>query len=299
MYFAVNKHVSPDLLPQVVSCIQGSPANTRWFALVDKAFDHDRRAPLRWPHRIEPLYRGPEGVTMLSPTLFEIRSDASDNLQREIARLVQHCQGRPMLSFVQTTLGLNELADAWQDVKWLHTEDQQRFLLRLADTRVLSSLPDCLQSHNWAHVCAPLMAWHVVNRAGHLQPLKMPEPVEGRIEPAKPFQIDDKELALLLDAAQPDVLINTLFEQVPDMLPTGQDLAKAHEWVRGACDIAYQHGLASMDDQLALAASACLTGGAVLKHSSLVDVLNQHQFGHAILADALAELVSEDEVATA
>lgn len=300
MYFAVNKS-SADLLSQALMCVQANPSGGRWFALLDKAFDHGSKSTLRWPHQTEAIYKGTDDIEAMSPTLLALSTHSSDVLAQEMARLLRHCQGRPMLSFVQTTLEMTDLATAWQDVKWVHTEDGQRFLLRLADTRVLSSFAQALQPHNWERICKPLLAWHIVDRVGALQPLKTPMCVLNQAETPKPheplgaFQINDKELASLLDAAQPDVLINALFEQIPDVLPTGPEQAKVHAWVRQACDLAAQRGLDALGDQLALAATACLTEGRVLADPTLPGLLARYQPGQASLADQLAELFPVDE----
>lgn len=306
MYFAVNKP-SVELSNHAITSLQTRAPGGRWLALLDQAFDHGSSRPLRWPHPAEPIYRGTDDIEAISPKLLALSAHAPDALAQEISRLLRHCQGRPMLSFVQTTLDMRDLAEAWQDIKWVHTEDGQRFLWRLADTRVLSSLPNVLQPHNWARMCKPLMAWHIVDRVGTLQALKMPpavpEPPVG-VQPTqtqKPlgaFQINDKELALLLDAAQPDVLINSLFERIPDVLPTGADRAKVHAWMRRACDLAAQHGLDATGDQLALAATACLTEGRVLDDQALAGVLAGHRAGQGSLADELAALLpAEPDVA--
>jgi hypothetical protein len=296
MYFAVNAP-SAELHAQALMCLQTPSPGGRWFALLDQAFDHGSKRALRWLHPAETLYKGTDDIEAISPKLLAMSSDAPDALAQDITRLLRHCQGRPMLSFVQTTLDMRDLAAAWQDIKWVHTEDGQRFLWRLADTRVLCSLPQVLQPHNWARMCKPLMAWHVVDRVGALPALKMPPAAPDGAEPPQPheplgaFQINDKELALLLDAAQPDVLINTLFEHIPDVLPTGADQAKVHVWVRRACDLATQHGLEATDDQLALAATACLTEGQVLDDPALPCVLARHRPGQGSLADELAALL--------
>lgn len=299
MYFAVNAP-SAELHAQALMCLQTHSPGGRWFALLDQAFDQGSKHPLRWPHPAETLYKGTDDIEAISPKLLALSPNAQDGLAQDFTRLLRHCQRRPMLSFVQTTLDMRDLAAAWQDIKWVHTEDGQRFLWRLADTRVLSSLPQCLQPQNWERMCKPLTTWHFVDRAGTLQALKMPPAALDGVEPTKPkeplgvFQINDKELGLLLDAAQPDVLINTLFEQIPDVLPTGADRAKVHAWVRRACDLATQHGLEGTDEQLALAATACLTEGWVLDDPALPGVLAGHRPGQGSLADELAALLPEE-----
>jgi Domain of unknown function (DUF4123) len=296
MYFAVNAP-SADLRAQALMCLQTNSPGGRWFALLDRAFDQGGKRTLRWPHPTEAIYKGTDDIEAISPTLLALNLDSHEALAQDITCLLRHCQGRPMLSFVQTTLDMGDLATTWQDIKWVHAEDGQRFLWRLADTRVLSSLPQALQPHNWARMCKPLMAWHIVDRVGALQALKMPPATPDGAERPQPheprgaFQINDKELTLLLEAAQPDVLINSLFEQVPEVLPTGADQAKVHAWVRRACDLATQHGLESTDDQLTLAATACLTEGRVLDDPALPGVLAGHRPGQGALADELAALL--------
>lgn len=300
MYFAVNTP-SADLHAQALACVQTNPSGGRWFALLDKAFDHDRKSTLRWPHQTEAIYKGTDNIEAISPTLLALSPHSSEALAQDMTRLLRHCQGRPMLSFVQTTLEMSELASAWQDVKWVHTEDGQRFLLRLADTRVLSSLAQALQPHNWERICKPLQTWHVVDRFGDLQPLRMPLVSPNGADALKPneslreFHISDKEFALLLDAAQPDVLINTLFEQIPEVLPTGSDQAKVHAWVRRACDLAAEHGLDATGDQLALAAAACMTEGQVQDDPALPGLLAGYQPGLSSLAEQLTELFPMEE----
>lgn len=296
MYFAVNAPTA-ELHTQALMCLQTHTPDGRWFALLDQAFDHNSKHALRWPHQAEPIYKGTEDIEAISPMLLALSPDAQDGLAQDITRLLRHCHGRPMLSFVQTTLGMRDLVTAWQDIKWIHTEDGQRFLWRLADTRVLSYLPQVLQPHNWGRICKPLMAWHIVDRVGTMQALNMlpSAPVGDQLpqpqEPLGAFQINDKELALLLDAAQPDVLINSLFERVPDVLPTGTDQAKVYAWMVRACDLATQHGLEAADDQLALAAIACLTEGRVLDDPALPGVLAGHRPGQGTLTDELATLL--------
>lgn len=290
MYFAVNTP-SAELRAQALTCMLANSPGGRWFALLDMAFDHGSRKTLHWPHQTAAVYTGTDDIEAVSPTLLALSTHSSEALAQEVARLLRHGEGRPMLSFVQSSLEMRDLVAAWQDVKWVHTEDSQRFLWRLADTRVLSSLAQTLQPQNWARICKPLQAWHIVGREGDLQALEMPKTSES----LGAFQINDKELALLLDAAQPDALINTLFEQIPDVLPTGADQAKVHTWVRRACDLAGQRGLDATSDQLALAAAACLTEGRMLDDPALPGLLARYQPGQASLSDELAELLPEED----
>lgn len=310
MYLAVDVQ-APMALPEYIAAwIAAAPDGAQLVALVDLAFDHEHGKPLNWPHERVPLYAD-DALTTVSPTLLAMRPQAPhaaadpEALAQGVRRLLRHCQGRPMLSLLQTRLSLPELAKAWQGVRWVKTADGQRFLLRMADTRVLVTLPSCLAPAQWARVCRPVLAWHVVNRLGDWQALPIPpspmlaEPDTIQVGSEAPFEIDDDELGRLLDAAQPDALIHALHRDVPDVLPQATDRAKVHAWVSAACELARQHGLDGSTDQLTLAAVVCATAGEALSHPALPELLASHRPGQADLADALATLLPEYPAASA
>lgn len=293
MYFAVDDLQIASLQAQILSTMQAGHVDAHWYALVDLAFDHERVNPLRWPHAFEPIYRK-TGMDAVSPTLLRLSSPASDAARMDLARLLRHCDGRPMLSFVHTELDMTALADAWQAITKVQTEDGQTFLLRFADARVHSTLPGSLGSQNWQRLCRPLLAWHTIDRSGQWQTLPMPEHAstgQGSIDPLgtqEPFCIDAQAFARMLDAAQPDVLIDAMAERLPDVLPE-RHKARCHALVARACDLARAHDLEGLDDQLALALLACLSDGALLTHPALPDLLAAYQPGAGVGADKLSD----------
>lgn len=307
MYLAVDSSWPIELTSHILEWAEGAPEDANVIAFVDMAFDHARPQPFKWPHESVSLYAGDE-LRALSPTLLALRSHAArgrhdkEELRRDLVNLLHHCQGRPMLSFVQSRLGPRDLAAAWHPVRWVSTADDQRFLLRLADTRVLTVLPDCLSALNWARVCQPLHAWQVVDRQGIGRSLPMPlqdQLTDPAASIGRPFQIDDDELGRLLEAAQPDALIHALSCDVPDVLPSTPDRARVHAWVSAACELARQQDLDGSTDQLLLAAAVCATGGKLLAHPGLPGLLASHRGGQGDLSDALSALLPEDEGTTA
>jgi len=299
MYFAVDDFQIAALQAEIRSTMQAGHIDANWYALVDLAFDHERGNPLRWPHASEPVYRT-AGMDAVSPTLLRLSLPASDAARMDLARLLRHCDGRPMLSFVHTELGMKALADAWQAITKVQAEDGQTFLLRFADTRVQGTLPGSLGSQSWQRLCRPLRAWYTIDRAARWQALPMPEPAptgQGSIDPLgaqEPFCIDAQAFARMLDAAQPDVLIDAMSEQLPGVLPA-RHRAQVHALVTRACELACAHHLESLDDQLPLALLACVSDGALLRHPALPDLLAAYQPGAGTLSDSLMALLPATE----
>lgn len=303
MYFAVNECPEAQLLTSLLDAITAHPQHdTRWYALMDQAFDHDERPPLRWHRPVGAIYRM-SGAEQISPLLLELPPALGEELADDLMRLIRHAQSRPMLSFVQTTLSLDALCEAWQSIKWVETSDGQKLLFRFADARGITALPTCLSADHWARVCDPLVAWHVASRTGALQALPMPGPEQRSASQATlaeqnhPFRITDAELDRLMDASLPDALIDALHERVPDALLMCERKADAYEWVRGSCALAKASQMDSSEDQLALAAAVCLSGGTLLRHPELPSLLAAHKGDSAALTDALVDLLPNHEEA--
>jgi hypothetical protein len=293
MYFAVDDFQIAPLQAQIINTMQAGPAHARWYALVDRAFDHERLSPLRWPHASEPVYRK-AGMDAVSPALLSLNVPTSDAVRVDLVRLLNHCNGRPMLSFVRTELDMASLADAWQAITRVQTQDEQTLLLRFADARVHSTLPSSLGRQNWQRLCRPLLAWYTIDRAAQWQALPVPEPLDDGQDSSElattqaPFCIDDAEFARMLDAAQPDVLIDAMAQRLPDVLPE-RNKARCHALVARACELARAHHLEGLDDQLALAVLACLSDGELLSHPALPDLLAAYQPGAGAGADKLSD----------
>jgi len=208
---------------------------------------------------------------------------------------------------VQTRLTLTELRDAWQNMRRVHTQDGTSFLLRMADTRVSSAMPNCLNPGTWATLCNPLLAWRVIDRRAGWQALPMPDrcadaPSQKIFQPeqavqheSQPFSVDDGEFARLLDAALPDVLIGAMHERVPDVLHTCDSRSGLYDLMVRVCRKAQEHDIERLDDQIALGVAACLTAGQLLSHTELDHVLvASKRQADAPLVDALMALLPSD-----
>ncbi len=277
MYFAVESR-DPEtwldgLLPRI-----GSTEGLHWSALVDGAFDHGAD-PFAAAVSRYPLY-GESGalrdLLSASPYLLPLDGLAGEEQHAMLSALGRHCQGRPMLSFVASWESPERLAQLWQPCLQPVVEgDDTRFLLRFADTRVLSALPVALGPAAWAHLTAPVAQWHLVNRAGLIETL----PLGGhRTEPeahrSGPLKLTQDELDRMVDAAMPDALLDALYRQAPGILAAAEPVQK-HQLVAQAFALARQHRIEAMPDMLLLASYALATGESGLELPELQQRLRE------------------------
>jgi len=300
MYFAFDNCNPAALCEQLISTIRTSNPDAKWYALVDLAFDHERRNQLRWKYARTPLYRK-SGLESISPTLLAVRTPSETATEKDLLNLLQHCKGRPMLSFVCAAREQTGLADEWQNIVKVQTQDEQPFLLRFADTRVCMTLQRSLHITTWRRVCQPISDWYVIDRSGMWLALHVTDQVKESdvlvppVEPG-PFSIDTEELSRLLHASQPDMLIDFMADHVPEILPS-QNKAALYEWVAQACLLSNQYGLERLDDQLAMATATCISDGELLKNPNLVKLLTERRWHDGALGDALIDLLPTNEQA--
>ncbi|SCB21724.1 DUF4123 domain-containing protein [Cupriavidus alkaliphilus] len=262
MYFAVESRDPETWLDGLLQCIE-STAGVHWSALVDGAFDHGAK-PFAAPVPRHTLY-GETGalrdLLSASPYLLPLDGLAGDERRALASALGKHCQGRPMLSFVASWQSPSFLAQMWEPCLQPVVEgDDTRFLLRFADTRVLSTLPVALGPAAWAQLTAPVAQWHLVNREGMLDTLPLTEPrTEPEAHRAEPLTISQAELDRMVDAAMPDALMDSLYRQSPDILPATKK-AQAHRRVAQAYALAKVRRVEAMHEILLLALHALSTG---------------------------------------
>jgi hypothetical protein len=270
---------------QIAELIQGRP-ELRWAALVDTTFDHDGVAPERAGLN---CFGFPElrALSAVAPHLVGIVP--GEDLQSRIARLITHCHGRPMLSFVGTSASLEEVANAWRAVHMVSVVDEQKMLLRFSDTRVLSYLPEVLDVSQWTRICGAVSCWAHFDRFARLTIRDVPA---GENDP-ETIQLDGKQLAALLEAAQPDALMALITDQMHDVVPWQRLASERYTMVKDACTLASRFAIDDHADVLALAVAAYLSEGASNADPRLVSLLAQRAWPPGSLGDAIvnAEIV--------
>ncbi|WP_197329277.1 DUF4123 domain-containing protein [Ralstonia syzygii] len=280
MYFAVESHDPAFWRDGLLQTVLGAP-QVHWFALVDGAFDQDG-TPFVSPEGQVPLYGRSSTLHDLLPAppyLVPLNRRSGADLRAMVTALGTHCQGRPMLSFLASWKSADELVHLWQPCLQpvVVVDEGARYLLRFADTRVLSALPGVLDPAAWARLTAPLMHWCYVGRAGTLETLWL---AESRAEPptysTRPLVLSQSDVDRLIEAALPDAILDLMDRQAPGSLPkVGK--ATVYRLVAGARALARAHRVEAAPDIVLLASHALATGGAGLQAPELLAVLGEPQ----------------------
>lgn len=288
--YAQNQTLIDTAADQLESHMSQHAACT-WMALIDTAFDQDQTTPALGKFAAFNCYDFPdlEGMTQVAPYLIELPDTLPQGLKTALRLLLHHASGRPMLSFVALPQGTTPLQviTHWHSLHWAHTSDNQKLLLRFADTRTLKQLPQILTPEQWAAWTSPLSAWYVVDRAGAIAPLPWPE---GAIAPPpiNQLDIDAAQLAAFIESSEPDVALQFLQEHLPDILPadmTGHDF---YIQASDALDTARQYGIDQWGDQMALVAATLMSNGSLLKAPEMHLVLAKGEWKPGELGPHLA-----------
>lgn len=288
-YYAVDFSNPKNLRDTLLTHVSNTDSSDHWFALIDLAFDYGNRH-LHWFNEnvSKVYYRGHlANLAEVSPLLISLSRDVKQ-LGHELLRLLLHCNGRPMLSFIRSPLSSEEVREQWQSVLEIETGDAQAFVLRFADTRVLPALSGT--GELWQRVAGRIAEWQIIGRAGNLERVALPEVSstgDARI------RITDKMLEHLLKSGEADVLASVLDEHFPEILPTNQG-AKVHARLVQLASFAEEHGLAGSTEIFALAVADFSAQNQLLEHPAFGPWLRQCPWQTAQLEDALGEFIEDN-----
>ncbi|WP_374403147.1 DUF4123 domain-containing protein [Niveibacterium sp.] len=164
-----------------------------------------------------------------------------ERLSAAIRRLCQACDGRPMLSFVVSRAPFAALAEHLRK----YTEarlapDDDEYLLRIGDTRVLSAILNSLGDAQRVTLLAPLIAWLHIDRNGSLietPGLDSPDRLAHDMPHLAP-----EHWQALIDAAWPDAVLAQLDPLAPAAwqadLPSRRHAAVT-QWLMEATEIGH------------------------------------------------------------
>jgi hypothetical protein len=263
------------------------PANT-WLALVDGAFDHKQAGP-SLPNERHALFDcdGMSDLLAASPFLIVLTTHDESRLRFELTALLRHRKERPMLSFIGTSASVASVNEHFRLFANAVTDDDQEFLLRFADTRVLSGLPGALRQAHWDGMTCLLASWMVIDREGKLQALPLRA---DRVPLEAMFRLSPAEFANLVTNSEPDAVIDVIAESNPEALP---DVPRAAIYgkVADACSFAHKHKVRAFPDLVALAYVALLNDGKGLKNPRLSEMLLRSQWQSGRLINELMDFV--------
>lgn len=139
---------------------------------------------------------------------------------RTDAGLLRKARAKPMLSFVQSALPLEEMRVHLAQFSRAQTQDGCWFSLRWGSPNRVSDLMNALDEEARAVLLSGLVAWHLIDRSGDLQT------IEGRMtSPARPgaaptadrlpqdLTLSDQAIAQLVDAGEADMILFEAFNQ--------------------------------------------------------------------------------------
>ena len=290
-YFTVSRYDIPQLQEHLLANMSSSGrTDGHWLALFDRAFDDGRKA-MNWSAPQWPIYHQGKlaDFETIAPTLLQLATDNSETLQQQLLRLLRHCQGRPMLSFLFSRKDPATLRDAWQPLLEVATEDGLNFLLRFADTRTLPAIAEVLWKDVWPHLSDGIDQWLYPDREGNLRALDLPESKQSlREAPHSPIRITDKALDGLLRQGQPDALAQTLHEHFPDLLPTG-DGAMTYKCLTDTCKLAETSGIEAFPELVALAVAILASEDNLLESPDFSAWLKEGAWAPGRFATALGD----------
>jgi hypothetical protein len=287
MYFASESCNVPAVRAALIEKIKTQPEHN-WMALVDGGFDYGH-AGLPMPNERHALYDydGMSDLLAASPFLIMLTAHDDDRLQHELSALLRHRKERPMLSFIASASPAHSVNQNFRLFANAATDDEQEFLLRFADTRVLPGLPDAFQPAHWDGMTYLLSDWIVIDRAGKLQELPLSAsraPLEGK------FQLSSAEFATLVTNSEPDAVIDAIAESNPEALPEAHQ-AEFYSSVADSRSFAYKHNVRAFPDLVALAYLAVLNDGKGLKHPKLSEMLLSGEWKSGSLINDLADFL--------
>lgn len=256
-----------------------------WGALIDTAFDYGQGNTSSDLGPAIDCYNFPElqSLSAVAPCLVALLPGSG--LREQIIRLIRHCQGRPMLSFIATTEDLKDISERWRAIHLVSVIDEQEMLLRFADTRILSYLPRILMLPQWGAICGTLAYWGYFDRSGSLVKCDLP----GLSEHTEKLSITKEQLEDFLDASHPDALMALIAESMADIVPADSLVSERYHMIRDAYELAKKNEVNNNSDILALAVAAYLTRGESNIDQRLQSVLRQHAWSTGLLGDAIVD----------
>jgi hypothetical protein len=270
-------------------------SDSHWYALVDLSCVYDAPLP-SWFQYCFSFYESTpwKKLATLSPTLYALSLGSADELAIVIKRLLTWCNGKPMLSFWASQKDQAALINHWQRYLNLNTTEGDHYLLRFADTRVLASLPTVLNSEHWSQLTSPLETWLIINRAGQLQEL----PCKSNnltVLSETPITLSASELAALIDASEPDAIVQVLEKDFSELLQSRSRAALFHR-IAFISQQAKRHQITTFLDVVAMATVELSMpdeySGQWLKEPGVQTLFSQKSWADGQLSVALSEVLA-------
>ena len=289
-YYAMTPCDPSALCAVLIAHMDEATSDGRWYALIDAAFDHGGKS-LDLADGLIVYHQGRlQNLASASPTLFELSGTDPDFLQHQLRRLMRHCRGRPMLSFICSPLPASTVREHWQNLLEIETEDGESYLLRFADTRVLPALAE--QREIWNRLATEVTVWWIVGRDGALTALDMPD---SREDSNVPLRLSNESLHALISAGEADAMTEYMHQYFPDLL-AGRDGNANYHLLTQTTALCNAQGIDGATEKYALGVAALLTDGRLLAHPDFTDWLAEKTWQTQGMEEALAGFMEDKDI---
>jgi len=183
------------------------------FILMDGAMIHEAISTSRWFSAPSPLFAPlmPTKEHLLAgPILLADPIAREDANKAEVLRLMGAYPHRLHVAFLDSPLGLAELADHLRHYVYFGDDTGEAYGLRIADSRVMACLPQVLLPAQWDAMTRPIDQWHVHDRTGKTYALQLNESRRERTDPSHPLHLTDEQIARSMDEGEPDALLSAI-----------------------------------------------------------------------------------------
>ncbi|NKI68179.1 DUF4123 domain-containing protein [Collimonas pratensis] len=222
MYFAYDSYTLDlaDVLNKIMFDKMGSHPDMHCYALVDGAFAPDAVAALLGKavnRQAASIYTDTplQGFEELAPVLILMPRGEADRLEA-LSEWLELSNGKPMLSFVASTLDLAQIKQHFASFLQIRDESNMRYTLRFADTRMTSAILECLPSQEKQAWLGGMAAWWLIGRSGNVQQLGGTNaPVAAQPNAWHDMAVSDAQVIQLHDRSEADSVLSTLYETMP------------------------------------------------------------------------------------
>lgn len=192
-----------------------------------------RQAPqIRWlyDHLNDPQA---EAVGPVLVTRCDVAQNIAEKLQADEERAWA-------ISALESSVDFSTMTRHLLGLRYIHTQDGQRYHLRHADSRSLVALWSVLSAPQQRALLGPISHWHHLDRRQQKQTLQRAPstPAATAQRASTPLRLSNPQLSALLEHCWPDQLMHTVIDRHPDAsrgMPPWQRHAHAQQvcrWLR-------------------------------------------------------------------
>lgn len=166
---------------------------------------------------------------------------------KKLAILLRRTDGIPALSMIATAKPVERLSDVLVWLAVAHTQDEQQLHCRFADTRTLPSLLQCLHADQLGRVGETMDEWLWITRQGGIETRQFAAQAVQSHQENDVLQLDAKQFAFMLTAAEADMVFQMLVEKMPDLIPDSPP-HETHARIARLLDTARGYGVADLPE---------------------------------------------------